>query len=202
MAKRTYGQPPARKRRQQTAPQHDALEIQIPPLTSFYHFLESADRKDEMNRLLTRYTTPKQHAGLLHVLRYTRMAHDLRSGIPRAARDNRPWFGRAKRFRQKIARLDQEYEALVRAFVETQYPRLRTAGALPDGHSHHVAKTFDILAGLRKLVEADPILTIAPTTRGHQPQPYVQEAIKALRAIGFTKEAADELLRLIGVRPE
>lgn len=173
-----------------------------PPRSAFLRLLANPDSDAELDRLLARYKKPESHARLLRILQDVRFAHQLQNTTARTVSRHKAWFRRADRFRKRIAKLDRDYEALLRDYQKTLYPLLRAGRHLPDGYSRHVAEVFDCMARLVQLIASDPILTIRPTARGHQPEQHKQAAHKALRAIGIITEDADQFLRLIGVKPD
>jgi hypothetical protein len=114
----------------------------------------------------------------------------------------RPWLKRRDRWLARVTQLDNELHELVIEFQQCLYPVLRAGRRLPKGYSRDTAKLFDAIERVQQLAIQNPILSCAFTTRGHQRQPYLKDAIQAMRILGITKADSEDLLTWVGVKQD
>lgn len=177
-----------------------ASPITAPPRAAFLQLLRDSEDETGLRRLLRMYSDPAQQRLLLRILQDAKYSHELRTTLASQVSKHRSWFTKRDRCRGRVARLDQELEALLVEFRDSVYPLLRASNRLPNGYARDTADLFAAIEQLQRLTASNPLLARSFTTRGHQAQPYLTDAVKAMRKLGLTKADAQDLLVLIGVK--
>lgn len=180
--------------------QSSSTAITSPPRSVFLRLLVDPERADDLARLLRKYPDPAQQHHLLRTLQDAQFSHQLRITRGKRVSNARAWDNKRKRWGKRMAGLDGELEALLIQFRDSIYPVLRATNSLRAGYSRDLADVFTAITYLQRAVTASQILSQSFTTRGHQKQPYLSGAVKAMRALHITKADAEDLLIMIGVK--
>lgn len=173
-----------------------------PPLGAFLRLLVDREQNAALKRLLAKYSDPTQQHQLLRILQGARFSHQLRTTLSTQVSRSRKWFMRRDRWRERVDAVEQQLDALLRDFQKTIYPLLRASNSLPSGYSREVGAVFFLIEQLKKSIKESSILSTTFTKRGHQPQPYLKDAVTVLRRLKITEADANEFLTLIGVKPD
>lgn len=192
----------AKKPPPQASPTKQLQSRTGPPLRAFLRLLVDPDQDVALKRLLVEHRAPMQQHQLLRILKDARFSHQLRTTLSKQVSRSRKWFMRRDRWRERVDAVEQQLDALLRDFQKTIYPLIRASNSLPSGYDREVGTVFSSIEQLKKSIKESSILSTTFTKRGHQPQPYLKNAVTALRRLEIAEADANELLSLIGVKPD
>ena len=174
-----------------------------PPAAAFYRLLADPQNDVSLKKMLKKYGAPEKQHTLLRVLQETQFAHQLNVNKARRTSLARSWFKKRDRWRNHAASVHAKLEALLREFEGSRlYPLLRSSSSLPNGYDQEIIKVFAAMEQLQVAIRESAILSGSFTTRGHQAEPYKQDAVKTLQSIGIARADIEELFISIGVKPD
>lgn len=173
-----------------------------PPPEAFLRLLADPEQDAALKRILKKYSDSEQQHKFLRTLQDAKFSHQLHTTLSKQISCSRKWFMKRERWRKRVDAVEQQLDTLLRDFQKTIYPLLRASNSLSSGYSREVGAVFCSIEQLKKSIKESSILSSTFTTRGHQPQPYLKSAVMALRDLKIAEADANELLSLIGVKPD
>lgn len=173
-----------------------------PPLKAFLRLLADPEQDAAIKRILNKYSDPEQQHKFLRALQDAKFSYQLHATLSKQVSRSRKWFAKRDRWSNRIGAAEKQLTALLKDFQGTIYLLLRASNSLPTGYSQEISQVFHAIEHLQESIKKSAILSATFTKRGHQPQPYLKTAATALSRLKIAGADANELLSLIGVKPD
>lgn len=176
------------------------------PWARFIALLSNQELQDalvpELNELQRDPRVKVKFEELYDAICYAREASEEAERAHRTLTERQPWMRRERRGLLRTAqRLLQKYERHL-GDVDEPLKEAKRKTASPENpfSSEPADLVYRQIEDVVLALEKEPILSSRP--EGHQPQPWLQEADRRLKAAGVhSRETRDQLLRLYGLKP-